>query len=42
MTLGGRVAEEIFFEWMSIRAQDDLRKITQMAYSKVSLGTGKT
>lgn len=33
-TLGGRVAEEIFFgvENITTGAQDDLRKITNMAY----------
>ncbi|GMT28007.1 hypothetical protein PFISCL1PPCAC_19304, partial [Pristionchus fissidentatus] len=35
MTLGGRVAEEIFFSRITTGAQDDLQKITQMAYSQV-------
>ena len=35
MTLGGRVAEEIFFNRITTGAQDDLQKITQMAYSQV-------
>ena len=35
MALGGRVAEEIFFNRITTGAQDDLRKITQMAYSQV-------
>jgi ATP-dependent Zn protease len=35
MTLGGRVAEELFFERITTGAQDDLQKITQMAYSQV-------
>ena len=34
MTLGGRVSEEIFFgaEHITTGAQDDLRKITSMAF----------
>lgn len=34
MTLGGRVAEEIFFgaEQITTGAQDDLQKITRMAF----------
>ncbi|CAI4231601.1 unnamed protein product [Auanema sp. JU1783] len=35
MTLGGRVAEEIFFGRITTGAQDDLQKVTQMAYSQV-------
>jgi AFG3 family protein len=35
MTLGGRVAEEIFFGRITTGAQDDLQKITQIAYSQV-------
>ncbi|KAL3121602.1 hypothetical protein niasHT_008731 [Heterodera trifolii] len=35
MTLGGRVSEEIFFGRITTGAQDDLRKITQIAYSQV-------
>lgn len=35
--LGGRVAEEIFFNRITTGAQDDLRKITQIAYSQVKL-----
>ncbi|CAL2029480.1 CBN-SPG-7 protein [Caenorhabditis brenneri] len=35
MTLGGRVAEEIFFGVITTGAQDDLQKVTQMAYSQV-------
>ncbi|CAI5439589.1 unnamed protein product [Caenorhabditis angaria] len=34
MTLGGRVAEEIFFGRITTGAQDDLQKVTQMAYSQ--------
>lgn len=37
MTLGGRVSEEIFFGRITTGAQDDLQKITQMAYSQVFL-----
>ncbi|KAM0748973.1 ATP-dependent metallopeptidase Hfl [Meredithblackwellia eburnea MCA 4105] len=32
MTLGGRVAEEIFFKKITTGAQDDLQKITRMAF----------
>lgn len=32
MTLGGRVAEEIFFGKITTGAQDDLRKITKQAF----------
>lgn len=39
MTLGGRVSEEIFFGRLTTGAQDDLQKITQMAYSQVRLCT---
>ncbi|VDK45674.1 unnamed protein product [Anisakis simplex] len=35
MTLGGRVSEEIFFGRITTGAQDDLMKITQMAYAQV-------
>lgn len=35
MTLGGRVAEEIFFGRITTGAQDDLKKITQSAYAQV-------
>ena len=35
MTLGGRVAEEIFFGRITTGAEDDLNKITQSAYSQV-------
>jgi AFG3 family protein len=35
MTLGGRVSEEIFFNRITTGAQDDLRKITESAYSQV-------
>lgn len=36
MALGGRVSEEIFFDRITTGAQDDLSKITQMAYAQVS------
>ena len=32
MTLGGRVSEEIFFGKITTGAQDDLQKITKMAF----------
>lgn len=35
MTLGGRVSEEIFFDRITTGAQDDLQKITQIAYSQI-------
>jgi len=35
MTLGGRVAEEIFFGRITTGAQDDLRKVTSSAYSQI-------
>jgi len=35
MTLGGRAAEEIFFNRITTGAQDDLQKITQSAYAQV-------
>jgi ATP-dependent Zn protease len=38
MTLGGRVAEEIFFKRITSGAQDDLRKVTQSAYMQVCAG----
>ena len=36
MTLGGRASEWIHFSHLSTGAQDDLRKVTSMAYSAVS------
>ena len=36
MTLGGRASEQVFFERITTGAQDDLKKITQWAYSQVS------
>ncbi|MFY7789190.1 MAG: hypothetical protein ACOVQA_15090 [Thermoflexibacteraceae bacterium] len=35
VTLGGRVSEKIFFDHLSTGAQDDLKKITQLAYSQI-------
>lgn len=35
MTLGGRVSEEIFFGRITTGAQDDLQKITQIAYAQI-------
>ena len=37
MTLGGRAAEEIIFGKISTGAQNDLEKITKMAYSMVTI-----
>uniref|UniRef100_A0A3B3YFV0 AAA+ ATPase domain-containing protein n=1 Tax=Poecilia mexicana TaxID=48701 RepID=A0A3B3YFV0_9TELE len=42
MTLGGRVAEEIFFGRVTTGAQDDLRKVTQSAYAQVNCSTWQT
>lgn len=35
--LGGRVAEEIFFGRITTGAQDDLQKITEMAYAQIAI-----
>lgn len=35
MTLGGRVSEQIFFGRITTGAQDDLKKVTQMAYAQI-------
>lgn len=35
MTLGGRVAEELFFGRITTGAQDDLKKITDSAYAQI-------
>ena len=32
--LGGHVAEQLFFGWVTTGAQDDLRKVTQSAYAQ--------
>lgn len=37
MALGGRVAEEIFFNRITSGAQDDLKKVTQSAYAQVAV-----
>ncbi|RUS32782.1 hypothetical protein BC938DRAFT_474302 [Jimgerdemannia flammicorona] len=36
MTLGGRVSEQIFFGTITTGAQDDLQKVTKMAYAQVA------
>eukprot|EP00842_Homolaphlyctis_polyrhiza_P006039 jgi/Hompol1/6436/HPOL_003582-RA len=36
MTLGGRVSEQIFFNSITTGAQDDLQKVTKMAYAQVA------
>ncbi|KAJ8343394.1 hypothetical protein SKAU_G00307230 [Synaphobranchus kaupii] len=35
MTLGGRVAEHVFFGRITTGAQDDLKKVTQSAYAQI-------
>ncbi|KAJ8248958.1 hypothetical protein GJAV_G00229630 [Gymnothorax javanicus] len=35
MTLGGRVAEQVFFGRITTGAQDDLKKVTQSAYAQI-------
>ena len=35
MMLGGRIAEQLFFDEITTGAGDDLRKVTQLAYSQV-------
>ncbi len=42
VTLGGRVAEEIFFGHLSTGASDDLSKVTKSAYMYVSSFTAST
>ena len=37
MMLGGRIAESVFFGKISTGAQDDLQKVTRLAYSLVTL-----
>lgn len=37
MTLGGRVAEDVFFGKVSTGAQNDLERITKMAYAMVTI-----
>ncbi|OAD71846.1 hypothetical protein PHYBLDRAFT_114295 [Phycomyces blakesleeanus NRRL 1555(-)] len=36
MTLGGRVAEQIFFDTITTGASDDLQKVTKIAYAQVT------
>jgi AFG3 family protein len=36
MTLGGRVAEELFIGRITTGARDDLRKVTQQAYAQIT------
>lgn len=36
MMLGGRASEQVFFNKVTTGAQDDLRKVTQTAYSQAS------
>ena len=36
MTLGGRASEEVFFKRITTGAHDDLKKVTNTAYSQVS------
>ncbi|KAG2204293.1 hypothetical protein INT47_009335 [Mucor saturninus] len=36
MTLGGRVSEQIFFDSITTGAQDDLQKVTKIAYAQVT------
>ena len=35
MTLGGRASEEVFFGQVTSGAQDDLQKVTGLAYNQV-------
>ncbi|CAG8536600.1 10867_t:CDS:2 [Diversispora eburnea] len=37
VTLGGRVSEQIFFNIITTGAQDDLQKVTKMAYAQVTI-----
>ena len=37
MALGGRVAESLTFNKVTTGAQNDLQKVTQMAYSQIRL-----
>ena len=36
MMLGGRVSEQLFFNRITSGAQDDLQKVTQIAYTQVN------
>ena len=35
MTLGGRASEQVFFDKITTGAQDDLKKVTQIAYAQI-------
>uniref|UniRef100_A0A672K482 Peptidase M41 domain-containing protein n=1 Tax=Sinocyclocheilus grahami TaxID=75366 RepID=A0A672K482_SINGR len=35
MMLGGHVAEQVFFGWITTGAHDDLKKVTQSAYAQI-------
>ena len=35
MMLGGRASEELFFDRITTGAQDDLKKVTSVAYEQV-------
>lgn len=37
VALGGRAAETVFFDHLSTGAQDDLRRVTQMAYEQITV-----
>lgn len=37
MALAGRAAEQVFFNKISTGASDDLKKVSQMAYSQVTV-----
>ncbi|KAI8990330.1 peptidase family M41-domain-containing protein [Pilobolus umbonatus] len=36
MTLGGRVSEQLFFDTITTGAQDDLQKVTKIAYAQIA------
>ena len=36
MMLGGRASEQLFFSKITTGAQDDLKKVTSLAYEQVS------
>lgn len=42
MALGGRVAESITFNRVTTGAQNDLQKVTKIAYSQVSISNTTT
>ena len=39
MMLGGRAAEQLFFSRITTGAQDDLKKVTNIAYEQVGIAT---